>query len=242
MKSIKRTVSTLIAAATACSAFAIVAPASIAADSGAVTASERSFPATATARKNLLEEATSTEVEEDSSWGGIESLDVPKTKSQSEKDAEAQQEQQAAAAQTQSQADTSSSAAASRSATRTSLPEVPSSKNGSAIAEYASQFQGYPYAAGGNTPSGWDCSGFVQYVFSQFGITLPHSSSAQATVGVAVANLAQAQPGDIIANGSHAAIYIGNGMVMNAMNPYQGTSVASIGVFSGSYSIRRILE
>ncbi len=227
-----------IAAATACAAFAAVAPAATAASSGAVTASERSFPATTAVRKNLLEEATSTAVEEDSNWGGIESLDVPKTKSQSEKDAEAEQEQQQAAAQRQA----ASSAAASRSATRTSLPEVPSSKNGSAIAEYATGFQGYPYVSGGNTPSGWDCSGFVQYVFSQFGISLPRTSGAQATAGVAVASLDQAQPGDILANGSHAAIYIGNGMVMNAMNPSQGTSISSTAVFSGSYQIRRILQ
>ena len=242
MKSVKRTVSMFIAAATACAAFAAAVPAATAANSGAVTASERSFPATTAVQKNLLEEATSTDVEEDSNWGGIESLDVPKTKSQSEKDAEAEQERQAAAQRQAAANAASSSAAASRSATRTSLPEVPSSKNGSAIAEYATGFQGYPYVSGGNTPSGWDCSGFVQYVFAQFGISLPHSSGAQAAAGVAVASLAQAQPGDILANGSHAAIYIGNGMVMNAMNPSQGTSISSTAVFSGSYSIRRILE
>ena len=56
-----------------------------------------------------------------------------------------------------------------------------------------------------------------------------------------MASLAEAQPGDILANGSHAAIYIGNGMVMNAMNPAQGTQIASVAVMGGAYSIRRVV-
>ena len=238
MKNIKHTVSVFIAAATACAAFAAAAPAATAANSSEVTASERSFPATTTVRKNLLDESVSTEVEEDADWGGIETLDVPKTKSQSEQDAEAEAARQAEAERQAA----SNAAAASRSATRAALPEVPSSANGSAIAEYATQFQGYAYASGGNTPSGWDCSGFVQYVFSQFGVSLPRTSGAQASVGVAVASLDQAQPGDILANGAHSAIYIGNGMVMNAMSSQYGTGISSTSVFLGrSFQIRRVL-
>ena len=57
-----------------------------------------------------------------------------------------------------------------------------------------------------------------------------------------VASLAEAQPGDILANGSHAAIYIGNGMVMNTMSPSQGTGVAPVDmVMYGGYAIRRVL-
>ena len=93
---------------------------------------------------------------------------------------------------------------------------------GAELASFSLKFQGYPYVAGGNTPAGWDCSGFVQYVFSQFGISLPRTSGAQATVGTPVASLADAKPGDILANGTHAAIYIDNGQVMNAMNPGAG--------------------
>ncbi|MBT1160432.1 MULTISPECIES: C40 family peptidase [Bifidobacterium] len=115
------------------------------------------------------------------------------------------------------------------------------SASAEALVSYATQFVGAPYAAGGNTPSGWDCSGFVQYVFAQFGISLPRSSGAQATVGTAVASIAEAQPGDILANGTHAAIYIGNGLVVNALNPYQGTQITGLGVFTSGYSIRRVL-
>ena len=166
----------------------------------------RSFPKTTAAKRDFLAEHTSTDVESNADWGGIESLDVPQTESQAEKDQKAQEQAEA-----------------------------------EALADYALQFQGYPYVAGGNTPSGWDCSGFVQWVFAQFGVSLPHYSGAQMSVGTAVGSIAEAAPGDIIVNTQHAAIYIGNGMVINALNPAQGTQVTSLAVFSGGYAIRRVL-
>lgn len=195
----------------------------------------RSFPKTTAAKRDFLAEHTSTDVESNADWGGIESLDVPQTESQAEKDQKAQEqaeaEAQAQAAQAQAQAE---SQAASRSSDRASIsvPTAPASATGQALADYALQFQGYPYVAGGNTPSGWDCSGFVQWVFAQFGVSLPHYSGAQMSVGTAVGSIAEAAPGDIIVNTQHAAIYIGNGMVINALNPAQGTQVTSLAVFS----------
>lgn len=204
----------------------------------------RSFPKTTAAKRDFLAEHTSTDVESNADWGGIESLDVPQTESQAEKDQKVQEqaeaEAQAQAAQAQAQAE---SQAASRSSDRASIsvPTAPASATGQALADYALQFQGYPYVAGGNTPSGWDCSGFVQWVFAQFGVSLPHYSGAQMSVGTAVGSIAEAAPGDIIVNAQHAAIYIGNGMVINALNPAQGTQVTSLAVFSGGYAIRRVL-
>lgn len=204
----------------------------------------RSFPKTAAAKRDFLAEHTSTDVESNADWGGIESLDVPQTESQAEKDQKVQEqaeaEAQAQAAQAQAQAE---SQAASRSSDRASIsvPTAPASATGQALADYALQFQGYPYVSGGNTPSGWDCSGFVQWVFAQFGVSLPHYSGAQMSVGTAVGSIAEAAPGDIIVNTQHAAIYIGNGMVINALNPAQGTQVTSLAVFSGGYAIRRVL-
>lgn len=204
----------------------------------------RSFPKTTAAKRDFLAEHTSTDVESNADWGGIESLDVPQTESQAEKDQKAQEqaeaEAQAQAAQAQAQAE---SQAASRSSDRASIsvPTAPASATGQALADYALQFQGYPYVAGGNTPSGWDCSGFVQWVFAQFGVSLPHYSGAQMSVGTAVGSIAEAAPGDIIVNTQHAAIYIGNGMVINALNPAQGTQITSLAVFSGGYAIRRVL-
>ena len=208
----------------------------------------RSFPKTTAAKRDFLAEHTSTDIESNADWGGIESLDVPQTESQAEKDQKAQEqakaEAQAQASQEQAQAQAQTGAqAASRSSERAniSVPTAPASATGQALADYALQFQGYPYVAGGNTPSGWDCSGFVQWVFAQFGVSLPHYSGAQMSAGTAVGSIAEAAPGDIIVNAQHAAIYIGNGMVINALNPAQGTQVTSLAVFSGGYAIRRVL-
>lgn len=216
-----------------------------AAPSNMAVSSVRSFPATTATRRDPTRESVSTDVQSDSDWGGIENLIVPQTKSQAEKDAElkAQQEEETrkqAQEQAERQAQAIQQEEASRSAERTVITP-PASKTGQAVAEYAMQFSGYPYVYGGNQPSGWDCSGFVQYVFAQFGVSLPHQSGSQMSVGSPVASLAEAQPGDILANGSHAAIYIGNGMVMNAMNPVQGTQVASVAVMGGTYAIRRLV-
>lgn len=216
---------------------------------GTTVTATRSFPKTTTAKRDFLAEHTSTDVESNADWGGIESLDVPQTESQAEKDrkaqeqaeAEAQAQAQAAQAQTQTQAEAQTASRSSERADISSVPTAPASATGQALADYALQFQGYPYVSGGNTPSGWDCSGFVQWVFAQFGVSLPHYSGAQMSVGTAVGSIAEAAPGDIIVNTQHAAIYIGNGMVINALNPAQGTQVTSLAVFSGGYAIRRVL-
>lgn len=263
MNTMKHSISIATAVVTASLAFTGIAPAATAADSqsdSSYVVSTRSFPKVNVAKANFFAEATSTEVDKDSNWGGLGSMNIPQTKSTAEKEAEAnaQAEQEAAEQRAQEEA-----AAASRDQARESLtdtnanaaqqeaapapqaaaaPSVPTSKNGAAIAAYAQKFIGAPYVSGGTTPSGWDCSGFVMYVFSQFGINLPRTSGAQAGVGTAVPSLAEAQPGDIIANANHAAIYIGNGMIVNALNPAQGTQVTNLSAFGGApYSIRRVL-
>ena len=248
MMSVKTIISTSVAIIATGAMFACVAPFA-SADSAQTSAvvSSRSFPKASSVKKNLFAESTSTSVDENSKWGGIETLDVPQTESQGEKEAAAAAAAQKAA--DEAAAAQSAAAAASRSEQRASIPQVDLGKmtgtgtgTGAELASFSLKFQGYPYVAGGNTPAGWDCSGFVQYVFSQFGISLPRPSGAQATVGTPVASLADAKPGDILANGTHAAIYIGNGQVMNAMNPVQGTAVSDVSVFGGAgYSIRRVM-
>lgn len=113
---------------------------------------------------------------------------------------------------------------------------------GSQIANYALQFAGRtPYVFGGTSlTAGADCSGFVMAIFAHFGISLPHYSGSQALIGTPV-SYADARPGDIVANGQHAAIYLGNGKVINALNPYEGTRITGLNVFWGRYSIRRIV-
>ena len=247
MTNVKNIISTSVAVIATGAMFACVAPfASADSTQTSAVVSSRSFPKASSVKKNLFAESTSTSVDENSKWGGIETLDVPQTESQAEKEAAA------AAAAAQKAADeaaaaqsAAAAAAASRSEQRASIPQVDLGKmtgTGAELASFSLKFQGYPYVAGGNTPAGWDCSGFVQYVFSQFGISLPRTSGAQATVGTPIASLADAKPGDILANGTHAAIYIGNGQVMNAMNPVQGTAVSGVSVFGGAgYSIRRVM-
>jgi cell wall-associated NlpC family hydrolase len=86
------------------------------------------------------------------------------------------------------------------------------------------QYQGVPYVYGGSTPAGFDCSGFVMFVYAQFGISLPHSVVSQDAIGTTI-SAADAQPGDLVIfdDGSHNGIYAGNGNILHA--PYSGASV-----------------
>ena len=230
----RKTVSFMTALVAAGTLFVATAPVASAEDAEVATSS-RSFPKVTTVRKDLFAESTSTSVDQDADWGGIEALDVPQTKSQAEKDAVAAEQAASRSAARESLSTTSSAAA--------SVPTPPASATGAAIAEYSLNFIGYPYLYGGTSPSGWDCSGFVQYVFAQFGVSLPRTSGAMMSVGSPVGSLAEAQLGDIIASAGHAAIYIGNGTVMNAMDYGAGTNTAAVArVFpGGGYAIRRVV-
>ena len=103
----------------------------------------------------------------------------------------------------------------------------------SRIANYALQFVGNPYVWGGTSlTNGADCSGFVQSVMRNFGISLPRTSRAQSQVGEAI-NSSEMQPGDLIfyANSSgtvnHVAMYIGNGQVVHASSARTGIRISN---------------
>lgn len=94
------------------------------------------------------------------------------------------------------------------------------------LLEIAKTYIGTPYLYGGTTPSGFDCSGFVQYVYNKMGISLPRTSYSQATVGTQISyeNLV---PGDIVCFGydsiNHVGIYVGDGMYIHS--PQTGYTV-----------------
>ncbi|MBE5838297.1 MAG: NlpC/P60 family protein [Butyrivibrio sp.] len=99
---------------------------------------------------------------------------------------------------------------------------------GSAVAQFAQQFVGNPYVYGGTSlTNGADCSGFVMSVYANFGVSLPHSSGADRSVGSAVDGLANAQPGDIICYSGHVAIYIGGGQIVHASTAKTGIKISS---------------
>ena len=222
MKNVRKNVILLATAALCGSLLAGIPAVANAADSAdsAVTSS-RSFAPHNRVRANLLDESTSTTVEKDSNWGGIESLSIPTTKSQAEKDAEARQAAQAAQA---AEASRRQSEAASRSSQRLAVPvnDAPVTGTGQDVVNYAMQFQGVPYVFGGESPSGFDCSGFTKYVFAHFGVALPHSADVQAGFGVPVSNPA---PGDLMVAPGHVGIYVGNGFMIHAPAPGQTVKV-----------------
>ena len=101
----------------------------------------------------------------------------------------------------------------------------------------ATQYIGTPYVYGGATPAGFDCSGFVMYVYAQFGVSMPHSSAGQGAMGTRISE-ADAQPGDLVIMDGHDGFYAGNGMILHA--PYEGASVRVQPIWTSDYYIVRI--
>ena len=114
------------------------------------------------------------------------------------------------------------------------------SELGQSVANFACQFVGNPYVWGGTSlTNGADCSGFVMSVYSNFGVSLPHSSSADRSVGSAVNGLENAQPGDIICYSGHVAIYTGGGQIVHASTAKTGIIISNAN-YRSILSIRRI--
>ena len=130
----------------------------------------------------------------------------------------------------------SSAPAASAASNDVSTQSVGSSASSSTsgVTGTATSYQGAGYVWGGTTPSGWDCSGFVQYVYAQNGIDLPRTAAAQGAAGTPTSN---PQPGDLVIQngGSHVGIYLGNGQMISALNPSQGTQVHAVSAMSTDY-------
>lgn len=105
----------------------------------------------------------------------------------------------------------------------------------------AAELVGTPYVYGGETPAGIDCSGYVMFIYSQFGVELPHSVYQQAKLAVKI-DESEAVPGDIVVfnDFSHNGIYAGNGNFYHAPQP--GDRVKLAPIFTERYHIVRIVD
>ncbi|MET3935858.1 cell wall-associated NlpC family hydrolase [Arthrobacter sp. OAP107] len=96
---------------------------------------------------------------------------------------------------------------------------------------------GHPYVWGGTTPSGWDCSGFTQWVYAQAGISIPRVNAWNAMKPTSTP-----APGDLVMQngGAHVGIYVGNGMMISALNPADGTLLHAVSATGTSafYTLR----
>jgi len=119
---------------------------------------------------------------------------------------------------------TTSGGRTSPSGSRRRIPESPPpSAAATRVLRIADDYVGVPYVWGGNTPRGFDCSGFTKYVFAKYGVTLPRTSREQVRAGSGVApDFRALRPGDLMLFAepgeaiSHVAIYVGNGRIIHA--------------------------
>lgn len=140
------------------------------------------------------------------------------------------------AAANSSQAVSQAPTASTSTATTTASPST------SAITSYALTFLGVPYVWGGTTPSGFDCSGLVQYVYSHFGINLGRTTYTQQYAGTKI-SVASAQAGDLYFWGSygsayHVAIALGGGQYVMAPAPGQNVMIGSVSSYTPSFAVR----
>lgn len=111
---------------------------------------------------------------------------------------------------------------------------------GKQIANYACQFVGNPYVAGGTSlTQGADCSGFTYRVYADYGYSLPRTSRQQRSAGTGV-SYEEAQPGDLICYDGHVAIYIGNNLIVHASSSRTGIKISNA-QYKTILSVRRII-
>lgn len=142
---------------------------------------------------------------------------------------------------------TNSSTTTTQTNTTASTPvttESTTSGTGNSVVPYAKQYLGCRYVYGGTSPSGFDCSGFTQYVYRHFGVSLNRTAAAQYSNGTAVTSL---QAGDLVMFGksgiNHVGIYIGGNTFIHAANSKSGvrTDSLSSGYYKTNYvGARRI--
>jgi cell wall-associated NlpC family hydrolase len=113
------------------------------------------------------------------------------------------------------------------------IPPAPPSQYGGVVG-IAMQYLGVPYVWGGASPNGFDCSGLVQYVYAQIGVSLPHHAASDYSLGTPVAQ-SDLEPGDLVffSGLGHMGIYIGDGQMIHA--PHTGDVVKISSIYRGGY-------
>jgi cell wall-associated NlpC family hydrolase len=106
-------------------------------------------------------------------------------------------------------------------------PDVEVTGDRSGVLKFALSQVGKPYRRGGTGNGGWDCSGLVSAAYRSAGVSLPHSSGAIGREGHAVP-AGQWRPGDVIASRGHVALYLGDGLMVEAANPHAGVRVTRV--------------
>lgn len=150
--------------------------------------------------------------------------------------------QQAANAKTAQEAEQAATAANDAVNKVSGTQQAPSASNYANVIDYAKSFIGVPYVWGGSTPAGFDCSGFVQYVYAAFGKSLPRVTTSQENCGTVIP-VSQAQPGDLLFWGSkgstyHVAISLGGSSYIHAPQPGESVKIGSTAYFTPSFAVR----
>ena len=196
--------------------------ADVAADADTLATSEVTTEAPGPSEEELAAQA---EAEAQAEQAAAEEAEAQAQAEQAAAEAQAQAEQ-AAAEQAESQA--APAVSTEDDAEPTAAPassSVPQGVGSDAVA-IGSNYLGTPYAWGGGAPGGFDCSGFVSYVYAQMGISLPHQSGDILNSGTVI-SASEARPGDILWWPGHVGIYAGNGQVLHS-TPGPGVSITNI--------------
>lgn len=178
--------------------------------------------------------------------GNVTSSSQGSTNNQTTNSTTNQNTQQSTSANTSSSTTSSTSNSSTSQSTTNQQPvsQAPttSSVDSSSITSYALSFLGTPYVYGGATPAGFDCSGFVQYVFNNFGKNVGRTTYQQQYAGTQI-DISQAQAGDLYFWGSygsayHVAIALGNGQYVMSPAPGQSVRTGSVQYYTPSFAVR----
>ncbi len=209
--------------------------------SSEVTTETSSETTTESSSETTTETSTETTTEtttETSSETTTETTTGTSTETTTETASQAPSETATESAATETSSEASAEAAP---AAETTSAAAAVSSHGESVADFAVQFVGNPYVYGGTSlTNGADCSGFVMSVYKNFGVSLPHSSSADRNVGTDVGGLENAQPGDIVCYTGHVGIYIGDGQIVHASTASTGIKISEAD-YRTPVAVRRVL-